>query len=180
MADNIILIGFKAAGKSATGAVLARRLGWAFTDSDIMLESLYRERYGESLNCSEIYVKLGPEAMRSLESDALREVVGAGKSVIATGGGSVLQQANRELLKRAGCCIFLDTPLAVLEKRLAKNQDSPLFRHKSVAEVHAERYALYIGMADVHFIPADCEKTAESVERIFQVISANIKETASG
>lgn len=173
---NILLIGFKSSGKSSTGKAMAKQLGRVFIDTDAVTERLYRERHGDSLNCREIYSRLGAADMRALETEALREAARETRSIIATGGGAVLHQDNRHLLKEAGFCIFLDTPLPVLEKRLEKHMDSPLFQNKSIAQLHGERYRLYVSVADLHFIPAKDENPEETARRILQ----NIKGVING
>jgi shikimate kinase len=173
---NIVLIGFKAAGKSSAGKALAALLDLPFIDTDAVTERLYQERHGESLSCREIYSHLGEEAMRALEMEALHGAAHGGRSVIATGGGAVLHQNTRQLLKEAGFCVFLDTPLPVLEQRLAPHKDSPLFAHKSVSQVHGERYRLYSSTADVCLMP----EPDEEAEAIAQRIQQHLKGTVYG
>lgn len=174
--ENILLIGFKSAGKSSVGEALAALLGLPFVDTDQIAEALYCARHGERLNCREIYSRLGEEAMRALETEALRGAARGGPAVIATGGGAVLHQDNRQAIKDAGLCVFLDTPLPVLEKRLAGQLDSPLFRHKSVAQAHGERYRLYSRAADLRITPQDGERPEDLARRV----AGALKEAAHG
>lgn len=173
---NILLTGFKSAGKSSTGKALAALLGRPFIDTDAVAERLYLERSGEALSCREIYARLGEEAMRALETEALREAARGGKAVIATGGGAILHQDNRQILKDSGFCIFIDTPLPVLEERLEAHRDSPLFKHKSVSRVHGERYRLYASAADLRLAPEQGEGTEDLARRI----RLHLKETIYG
>lgn len=174
--ENILLIGFKSAGKSSVGEALAALLGLPFVDTDRVVEALYCERRGDRLNCREIYARLGAEAMRALETEALRTTAMGGPAVIATGGGAVLHQDNRQVIKDAGFCVFLDTPLPVLEERLAGQLDSPLFRHKSVAQAHGERYRLYSQAADLRITPHDGERPEDLARRV----ASALKEAAHG
>lgn len=174
--DHILLIGFKSSGKSSAGKALAHMLGLPFIDTDTVVERICRERDGTSLSCREIYSRLGPEAMRELETEALREAAANNRAVIATGGGAVLHQDSRHILKEAGFCVFLDTPLPVLEERLRSHRDSPLFKGKTVSQVYGERYRLYTAAADLRVVPGKGETPEETAERIRQ----NLKEVVHG
>lgn len=146
---NIVLIGFKSCGKTTIGAMLAQAKSMDFVDTDTLLEERYYRNNGKHLTCREIYSSLGSEAMRGLETEALSEVVSKDNMVVATGGGVVLNPANLPLLRQSGICVFLDTPLSVLEKRLEAHRNSPLFASKSVSELYKERYQLYLESAHV-------------------------------
>lgn len=191
---NIVLIGFKAAGKSSIGKSLARLEGMRFVDTDDVVERLYRERNGCALTCREIYRTLGAQAMRGLETEALKATGGTGKvgetallneadgkkeTVIATGGGVVLAPENLPLLRAAGTVVFLDTPLPVLEARLEKHRHSPLFAEKSVAGVHNERLPLYLAAADVRVVP-EAEDTPENTARRVRDAVTTFKESSHG
>ena len=163
---NIILIGFKGSGKSTVGALLARLAGKDFLDTDGLLERLFLERDGRSLSCREIYRTLGASFMRELEAEALGSLSGVRNTVIATGGGVVLEAANVNRLARAGLRVFLDVPVSSLKERLAAQADSPLFRNKDIARLHAERYPLYLSAADVrHEVPegSNADETARAL-----------------
>lgn len=144
---NVILIGFKASGKSTVGKALARVTNRKFIDCDDLTERLYREMHGKQLSCREIYHACGEEVMRHLEAEALRQLPAMTDMVIATGGGVVLRPENVSLLRKAGFCVFLDTPLSVLEQRLLAHTGSPLFRDRSIAVLHTERRPLYMAAA---------------------------------
>jgi shikimate kinase len=152
---NIVLIGFKSSGKSTIGAILAQLAGMSFIDTDSLVESLFDEQASSYLSCRGIYQKFGAAFMRELEAEALKTLVDLDNFVIATGGGVVLQAENVSLLHNTGLTVFLDVPLAVLQSRLA-DSSSPLFKDKSIAQVYAERYPLYVGAAKIQY-PADVE-----------------------
>jgi shikimate kinase len=150
---NIVLIGFKSSGKSTIGAILAQLAGMSFIDTDSLVESLFDERASIYLSCRGIYQKFGADYMRTLEAEALKTIEDLDNCVVATGGGVVLQAENVSLLQQAGLTVFLDVPLADLQNRLADNS-SPLFRDKSIAQVYAERYPLYVEAAKIKY-PVD-------------------------
>ena len=163
---NVILIGFKSSGKSTVGRALARLTGRAFLDADAVSERLYAERHVKALSCRDIVREHGEEFWRLLESDALRSLSGMTDAVLATGGGAVLRRDNIALLRSLGQCVFLDTPLDVLEKRLEQHADSPLFARRGVRELVALRRPLYLEAAHIRLDAppgADAESVAEAI-----------------
>lgn len=104
---NVVLIGFKASGKSTVGRLVAARLGLAFVDLDDGIEALARAQSGRALTCRQLYQEQGEAAFRQLESQALRELAGRSGMVLATGGGAPMNCANNELLRRLGVVVYL-------------------------------------------------------------------------
>ena len=149
---NIILLGFKASGKSTLGRALAQTLGRDFLDTDTLAEEIHAARHpGETLTCRAISRAYGLERLRELEAEAARRLRDeARKAVIATGGGIVLGAETMRALSNLGPRVFLDAPLPLLEQRL-RTADSPLFAEKSVAELYRERRPLYLRYATLLF-----------------------------
>lgn len=114
MPHRISLIGYRACGKSTIGPLLARRLGWTFVDADRDLEA----RLGQSI--ASFFATHGEDAFRDRESAALAALLsGEGRLVLATGGGVVLRDANRRLLRdQGGLVAYLHAPAAILQGRL--------------------------------------------------------------
>lgn len=79
--SRVVLVGFMAAGKTAVGEALARRLGWALIDVDAEVEA------GAGVPVAEIFARQGEAGFRRLEADAAREALGRDRVVVATGGG---------------------------------------------------------------------------------------------
>ncbi len=119
---NIILTGFSYAGKSAMGRTIARRLGWPAIDTD---EIIVRKA-GRPV--SQIFANDGEERFRELERDALQEACSASRAVISTGGGAVLDPANRSLMAESGVVICLDARAETIYERL--NESERRGRHK--------------------------------------------------
>src|SRR5437762_782279 len=90
----IYLIGPRGSGKTTVARLLAERLGWDWVDADAELEA----RCGRSIR--EMFASEGEEGFRRHEAEVLRQLSGRASVVIATGGGVVLREDNRELLKR--------------------------------------------------------------------------------
>lgn len=112
MTANIILVGYRGTGKTTVGRLLAQRLGVPFADNDDRIEELA----GKSI--AEIFATEGEPGFRDRESAALAELCARSNSVIATGGGAVLREANRKLLKARGFVVWLTAPPETIWQRL--------------------------------------------------------------
>jgi shikimate kinase len=112
----VFLVGFMACGKSSVGQQLAQRLDWDFVDLDAQIES--RERQ----TIAEIFQYRGESGFRVAESSALRDLTQSlqADTVVALGGGTFAQLANRELLGRWPS-VFLEAPLDELWQRSLEN-----------------------------------------------------------
>lgn len=138
--ENIVLIGMPSSGKSTVGNMLAEKLGRAFFDSDKLVEST------QNMTIPDIFKAEGEAYFRNCETEAVFELSKNNSSVIATGGGVVLNKKNIELLKENGKVFFLDRPLEML----LTTDDRPLSSNKADLEKrYNERYDLYRTSADV-------------------------------
>jgi len=119
---SIVLIGFMGTGKSVVGRRLAQDLRFNFVDTDILIEKKTGKRI------SEIFSEEGGEKrFRLLEEEAVRTVVKQGRSVVSTGGGVVLSQANRDILREYGTVVWLKaSPELILERVKKKPGTRPL------------------------------------------------------
>src|ERR1044071_3248167 len=106
---RIFLTGFRGAGKTGVGEILARRLGVPFVDLDRHIEL----RAGMTVR--EIFAAQGEPAFRRLETEALRAEPDA---VIATGGGAPVYEWNAQLLRASGISVFLNPSFAALAGRI--------------------------------------------------------------
>ena len=144
---NIILIGPMGSGKSTIGNIIARRLHREFEDSDHFIE----ERTG--VDIARIFDVEGEQGFRDRESNALKELLEANGRVIATGGGSILREENRQLLKQKGYIIFLDTSVNQQMHRLRRDKKRPLLQTDNPRErlesLLAERRPIYLDLADL-------------------------------
>ena len=108
---NIVLIGMPGAGKSTVGVVLAKRLGYRFIDSDLVIQ----EKYGKLLQ--ELIQENGVEGFWELEND-VNASLKADRSVIATGGSAVYGEQAMEYLRRHGTVVYLELSYEEIEQRL--------------------------------------------------------------
>lgn len=114
--SDIVLIGFRGAGKTCAGRLLAARLGRPFVDTDALIEA----RSG--LSVAEFFMRKGEESFRISERQVVAELLGGQGRVIATGGGVPLDPANREVLRRLGPVILLDVDASTAQKRLEADE----------------------------------------------------------
>ena len=135
-------------GKSTIGRNLARRLNAEFIDTDTVLEC----RIAGSIR--EFFDRHGEDKFRDLESDELDKLIAATDGVIATGGGVVLREENRLLLRNKTTCIYLRSSPEELFRRLRHDTKRPLLQVADplarLRELFAQRDPLYCQVA--HFI----------------------------
>lgn len=122
MIDNVVLVGPMGAGKSTIGRLLATRLSFDFFDTDSVIE----ERTGADIPW--IFDVEGEEGFRARETAVLAELVSEKASVIATGGGIVMRDENRELLRNAQAVVYLTASIDQLVERTCKDKKRPLLQ----------------------------------------------------
>ncbi|MDP9327212.1 MAG: shikimate kinase [Actinomycetota bacterium] len=134
----IYLVGMPGAGKSVVGRELAARLGVPFIDLDAEIER------STGRGVLEIFEEQGESAFRALEADALVKAGTQDPSVVACGGGVVLEPANRITLRATGVAVYLDVPLEQLHARVRPASDRPLIRREGdIERLLQERESLY-------------------------------------
>ncbi|HEY0665449.1 MAG TPA: shikimate kinase [Gallionella sp.] len=147
---NLILVGMPGSGKTTMGRALARHLNKIFVDSD---EEITR-RTGVTI--PHIFDVEGEEGFRQRESDVIRDLAGRDEQVLATGGGAVLADLNRELLKRNGIVIYLKASVHDLWQRTRHDGNRPLLQtadpYARLKELLQLRDPLYQEAADIVMI----------------------------
>ena len=114
--SNVILVGFSGTGKSLVGQEVARLLGWKFVDSDGEIER------GTGKLVPRIFAEDGESAFRAVEKQVIGELCLGQHTVIATGGGTVLDPDNWELMKSSGLVVRLDARSETIYARLQDGQ----------------------------------------------------------
>lgn len=171
---SLALVGYRAAGKTTVGKMVAEALGWIFLDMDDLLV----QRFGMTIDK---WVKNhGWESFRIRESELLRELSCKNRIVLATGGGVVEEDENRDVLKRNFFVVWLSCSVKETIARLASDERSRSNRPsltgqgllKEVGQVIERRKALYREVSDV-VIEVDKMSPEEIKERIcFSIPSA--------
>ena len=115
MLPNFVLIGFMGCGKSSVGRRLSSLTGHRFVDSD----ELVVKADGRSI--PEIFASCGEEGFREIEQRVLADLVGVAGMVLSSGGGAILRQANREVLKKIGIVVWLDSDPSILFDRAIRS-----------------------------------------------------------
>jgi len=151
MADrNVFLIGMPATGKSTVGRLLGKLLDAPFFDSDHEIEV----RTGAEV--SWIFDVEGEAGFRDREQQVIDELTSMSGVVVATGGGAVLREENRQMLRTRGTVVLLDSSDKRIHARTAKDTKRPLLAGPdgaaTIARLRTERLPLYRETADYTFV----------------------------
>ena len=174
---NIVLIGYRGAGKSTVGRCLAIELGKTFVDCDERIETEMQA------SIREIVEDWGWHRFRQMEKKVIQEVAGQNDLVIAPGGGSILDRENVRALKANGLLIWLKADLAVLRQRVLADPGTQANRpaltgkgrEEEFAEVYHSREPFYAQAADLIV-----ETSALSVIGVVREIRSLLEERGGG
>ncbi len=163
---NIWLIGMMGSGKTTVGRLLASERDMEFRDVD----SIISTRVGGTI--SKLWHRTGEEGFRALEADIVEEVATGTGAVIASGGGAVLAEANRQAMRRSGTVIWLQASADALAARLVGATDRPLLADDGtapLAELLNERLGAYEDAAH-HLVDTTSLTPVEVVDKIDEVL----------
>jgi len=162
---NVYLIGPMGSGKTAVGRRLAALLGKQFIDSDAEIE----KRTGVDIRY--IFEKEGEARFRQRERDVIADLTTLDGVVVATGGGAILDPANRERLAKTGTVVYLETTIDTLVRRTKAAKTRPLLMGddpRAVLEgLMLARRPLYEGAADLRI---------ETTGRQVRAVAADIEQ----
>ena len=116
----VYLAGFMATGKSTIGPILANTLGWNFYDIDKLIE----DRYGISIG--ELFERKGEKKFRNIEKNILEEIKPSEHTIVALGGGTILNQQNLNLMKKKGIIILFESSESQIYHRMKNKKRRPL------------------------------------------------------
>ncbi|PKN07317.1 MAG: shikimate kinase [Deltaproteobacteria bacterium HGW-Deltaproteobacteria-7] len=148
---KVILIGYRATGKSTAGALLSKKLRIPFVDTDRLIED------AAGMPIKDIVAQEGWEKFRERETAAVASLGAQKVCVVATGGGVVTASQNRDLLKKMGVLVWLKAPLADIVERLERDAGNEQLRPQLTSEnlvaetlaVLKERLPVYESIADI-------------------------------
>ena len=176
MADNnIIFIGMPAVGKSTVGVVIAKRLGYKFVDTDILIQ----ESEGKLLK--DIIADVGPDGFLKVEDrvnaqvKAERTVISPGGSVdetvIATGGSVVYCENAMKHYKEIGKVVYLQASFETINSRLknAKGRGVVLRDGQTLKDLYDERVKLFEKYADIT-VCEDNQKLEDTIESVLDAL----------
>lgn len=144
-APAISVIGMAGSGKTTIGRMLARLLGWAFMDTDQLIESVYATRL------QNITDALSRDEFLDLEQSVITSVR-ASRCVISTGGSSVYREGSMRYLQGLGPVVCLDAPFPVIRDRIALHPDRGLViaEGQTLEGLYNERKVLYDRYGTMH------------------------------
>lgn len=167
---RIALVGYRGSGKSAVALLLAKRRDWSCIDTDERIEQQ------AGMTVRDIFSREGEPRFRALESQAVAAACGLERAVISVGGGAVLAESNREILRAAAFVIWLTASAETLATRLAGDARSASLRPAltdldPLGEIRvklAERSPLYARCAHITIdtTERDPEAVAEMADRL--------------
>lgn len=140
----VFFVGFMGAGKTSVARKLARNAGVAAIDMDTYIERRC------DMKVKEIFAESGEAGFRAIETDVLRELVHDEPRLVSCGGGVVLAEQNRALLKEGGFVVYLMVTAAEAASRISDVSTRPLFGDLEQAQrVIESRLPLYEEVADI-------------------------------
>jgi shikimate kinase len=169
-APNLIFIGPMGAGKTTVGRHVAELLQMPFHDLDHEIEA----HTGAAISL--VFDLEGEAGFRRREAAVLAELAGANGLVISTGGGAVLDEANRRVLRERGFVIWLDATIEAQLARLARDRQRPLLkapdRRVRLEQLARERNPLYTEIADLRIASAGTGNSAHTARQIVGLLEA--------
>ena len=135
---NLVLIGMPGSGKSTYGRLIAKELGKDFYDTD----KVFEETFG--VTPKEVILEKGEPTFRDMESEIVATLSAKLGVVMATGGGAVLRENNRKLLRANGTVLFIDRDISLLP-----TDGRPLSKEYGVQKLYEEREPIYRDTADL-------------------------------
>lgn len=163
--DNIIFIGMPASGKSTVGVVVAKRLGYEFVDTDLLIQKQ------ENRLLKEIIEEEGIEGFLEIENQVNRDVE-AHKTVISPGGSVVYCEEAMQHYKEIGTVVYLHVSYDIINRRIsnAKNRGVVLKEGQTLRMLYDERCALFEKYADIT-VSEEEQSLEETIDRVLKKLT---------
>lgn len=163
---NIIFIGMPASGKSTVGVVVAKRLGYGFVDTDLLIQAQ------EKKLLKEIIAEVGNEGFLKIENQVNRDVI-VDRSVISPGGSVVYCEEAMNHFKEIGTVVYLKVPFETINSRIsnAKNRGVVLKEGQTLKDLYDERTALFEKYAD-YTISEEGLELEETIDKVLELFEA--------
>ncbi len=160
---NIIFIGMPASGKSTVGVVVAKRLGYDFIDTDLLIQKQ------EKRLLKEIIADMGNDGFLAIENQVNREVE-AEHAVISPGGSVVYCKEAMEHFKEIGKIIYLKVSYETINSRIsnAKNRGVVLKEGQTLRDLYDERTKLFEKYAD-YVVSEDGLRLEETIDKVLEL-----------
>lgn len=165
---NIVLIGMPGCGKSTVGVLLAKALGMAFVDTDVVFQAK------EGRKLQRIIEEIGIDAFLAREEEAILSL-SCDKTVIATGGSVVYGRRAMKHLHKDGVVVYIRLPYQEIERRLSNlaTRGVTLREGQTLYDLYEERIPLYEKEADVVLDASSLqiEQTVEAIARRMETMN---------
>lgn len=139
---NIVLCGYKSCGKSTIAKAYSQSFSCRFIDTDGLMIEKFRSSHGKKCAIGEIYSAVGELKFRELEADVIKNISKTENAIIATGGGTVIDDSNVEHLKSLGKIIYLQLDHDKLYDRLLKADNVPSFINENNKKSDLRNYLI--------------------------------------
>lgn len=168
---NIVFIGMPASGKSTVGVVVAKRLGYKFVDTDLVIQEV------EKRLLKEIIAEEGNEGFLRIE-DRVNAEIQEERAVISPGGSVVYCENAMRHYKETGMIVYLHTSYETINNRLhnAKNRGVVLKDGQTLKDLYEERTALFERYADLT-ISEEGRNLEETIEEVLRVLENGLNVT---
>ena len=164
--SNVILVGMPGCGKSTVGVVLAKSLGYDFTDTDLIIS----KKVGKKLQS--IIDEDGIEYFLQAENQVGKELC-CQETVVATGGSMIMNEDAVKHLKSIGKFVYINVPLATLKKRITnmKTRGIVFGKGETLDDVFANRTPLYEKYADIIINVSKSNSLEQTVNKIVKELA---------
>ena len=162
--NNIIFIGMSAAGKSTIGVVAAKRLGYEFIDTDLLIQKREKRLLKEILEQegNERFLEIENEVNSTLEAD---------RAVISPGGSVIYEKEAMEHFRKIGIIVYLQASFETINSRIRnpKERGIVLKDGQTLRELYEERAVLFEKYADL-IVNEDGLSLSETIEQVLEVL----------